>query len=308
MFHSHETNSPVRGLEPRALALGRFRPGAVVLALFGLVFALQPAVAEAKRQSICDPDTEKLQLHLDIGADTEADTGADTVVVDLFEDAAPRSLRQFVEALGDPPSEDDYLAGATFNYTRPHSELRLTAATGKNARAIDVQLDAAALGLNTRKIKTTGEAMQVLQRELLVAFANNGKRVEPGSKLGAWLRTWYETRDPSFLVGVSRQEVNEALGYRYESGLASRAVERGTVALLSTSPTEATPALTFFLRDIPERTGRVMVIGKVVEGLDHLEKIALRPRAPGAQGHKYYRPAEAESVKAVRTICQPLSS
>ena len=73
--------------------------------------------------------------------------------------------------------------------------------------------------------------MDVLQRELLVAFARNGKRVEAGTPLASWLATWYRTRDPAFLVGTSRQAINEALGYRYENGLDSRPLVRGMVAV-----------------------------------------------------------------------------
>ena len=146
--------------------------------------------------------------------------------------------------------------------------------------------------------------MGVLQRELLPAFARSGKTAEAGSPLAAWLETWYRTRDPGFLVGASRQAINEALGHRYELGLGSQPPLRGTVALQPASPTRSTANLAFLLSDMPSRSGRWMVIGQVIEGLDVVEAISLRPRAPGARGYKGFEPANPAAVVSTELRCR----
>ena len=271
--------------------------GCLALVLLVLAGPLAQAATPEDAAS-CTSDRGRPQLHVV--------TELGTVVVELFDDAAPESLGQLYEQLTGP--SDGVFDGATFDYTSPHRELHLTRPPGSPDVTIDVQIDAAALGLDDRKISTVGEAMDTLQRELLPAFAKNGKRVDPDSHLKGWLEEWYQDRDPSFLVGVSRREINEALGYRYERGLASRPAERGMVALRPKSPTEATPGLSFLLCDMPERTGRWMVVGRVVEGLDLLEEIALLPRAPGMAGFKYHRPAKPIAAQAVHLRCDRASS
>lgn len=233
-----------------------------------------------------------LRIRTDVGA----------ITVELFEGAAPRSLGE----LSDSIREGRLYSGATFGYTRPHQEIRLRTASdaGTGSTSIPTQLDAVALGLDRDRVKSRGEAMNVLQRELLEAFAKNGKRVETGSLLASWLGTWYRTRDPGFLVGASRQTINEALGYRYESGLDSRRPVRGTVALEPASPTRSTPNLSFLLSDMASRNGRWMVVGRVTQGLDIVEAISLRPRAAGMRGYKGFEPAAPVAVASMDLRCR----
>jgi cyclophilin family peptidyl-prolyl cis-trans isomerase len=222
------------------------------------------------------------------------------ITVELFEDSAPLGLAELRSLIG-----ERLYAGATFAYTRPHQEVRLRAVPGAGREDVTVstQLDAEALGLDRERLRDRGQAMDVLQRELLPAFARSGKRAEPGSPLASWMDAWYRERDPAFLVGATRQAINEALGHRYQRGLASRPPLRGTVALPPASPTRSRPELAFLLADMPGRSGRWMVVGRVTSGLELLESIALRPRAPGARGHKLFEPAEPLPVASV-TLAQ----
>jgi cyclophilin family peptidyl-prolyl cis-trans isomerase len=223
-----------------------------------------------------------------------------TITLELFEDAAPRGVAELAALV----AEGRVYADATFAYTRPHQEVRLRPRPGAGEPpSISTELDAAALGLDRERVRDTGQAMDVLQRELLPAFARSGKRAEPGSPLASWMDAWYRERDPAFLVGATRQAINEALGHRYERGLASRPPVRGTVALPPASPTRSRPELAFLLADMPARSGRWMVVGRVTSGLELLESIALRPRAPGARGHKLFEPAEPLPVASV-TLAQ----
>jgi cyclophilin family peptidyl-prolyl cis-trans isomerase len=218
------------------------------------------------------------------------ETQLGAISVELLVDAAPRSVAELSALV----REGLPYAGATFSYTRPHQEVRLktTRPAGAEALSIPTQLDAAALGLEGERVESRGQAMDVLQRELIDAFARGGKQREPGSPLSHWLDTWYRTRDAGFLVGTSRRAINEALGHRYESGLASRAPLRGMVALQPASPTRSSLDLAFLLNDMPIRKGRWMVIGRVTEGLDVVEAISRRPRVPGPRGFRGFEPAD----------------
>ena len=95
-----------------------------------------------------------------------------------------------------------------------------------------------------------------------------------------WLKTWSTTFDAGFLIGVSRKEINEVLGYSYRSGLESRPVTRGAVSLEPFSPRWSTPRLTIALKRIPSQDGRRMVIGHVAEGLEIADRISAGRLSP----------------------------
>ncbi len=92
------------------------------------------------------------------------------------------------------------------------------------------ELDARALGLHQQHIKDAGAAMNAIQFELEPAFVRAG--ADATAQLREWIATWRQHFEPSFLIGVSRQQINEALGYRYQNGhaLTARAPrQRGLV-------------------------------------------------------------------------------
>lgn len=258
----------------------------------GMIFS--PSLTAAAGQPLCPSSEERPQVLIE--------TGLGVIALELFENAAPQSLKQLAALI----QQGQVFSGATFGYTRPHQEIRLVARVrpASEVGSITTQLDATALGLENDRIRSAGEAMKLLQHELLTAFADRGKRTEPKSLLASWLDTWYQTRDPSFLVGTSRRTVNEALGHRYQEGLDSRPPVRGTVALEPASANRSTPNLSVLLSDMPHRTGRWMVIGKVTRGLELAQAISLRPRSPGPRGYKGFEPAEPVIVTSVRFDCQ----
>jgi hypothetical protein len=106
--------------------------------------------------------------------------------------------------------------------------------------------------------------------------------------LEAWARRFEIDHDPSFLVGTTRQEVLEAMGYRFRRGLATLPASRGAVALVQASPTTAELSLAILLADHPARTGRWVIVGGVVEGLELADEISVRPLADVAL--RDYRP------------------
>lgn len=233
------------------------------------------------------------------------------IEIELFERAAPQTISKlkalvtgpiFNPALtgGGEGASVGYYDGLKFEQTKAHIQITTSERPAGKAFRMESEIDADALGLGERKIGSVGEAMDVWQFELLKPYYLKSKKKELNPKFKQWLDTWHATQSIDFLVGVSYKEVNEAKGYVYTTGLDSKPVKRGSVILKSDSPRYVTPRIGIILQDIPEETGKWMVIGQVVNGLDLAEQISLRPlTTPSYEKPSYIArdPVEIESVK-----------
>ena len=147
--------------------------------------------------------------------------------------------------------------------------------------------------------------MERLQHELLPALKRPSSERTSTPLLEAWARRFEEGNyDASFLVGTSRKEQLEAIGYRFRDGLASGRPERGAVLLVPESPTTAKLSLAILLADHPNRTGKWVVVGRVTEGLEVADAIADRPLAEA--GLRDYRPRQPVSLERAQmsTSCE----
>jgi hypothetical protein len=144
--------------------------------------------------------------------------------------------------------------------------------------------------------------MAVLQEELLAANQVAKKTGRTNEILQGWMDEWYRTHSASFLVGVTREQVNRAVGYVYEGGLNSRPVVEGTVALVPVSPRESVPRLAIALTDMPGRTGRWMVVGHVTKGLELVRTISEGPLTP-VKALKH-RPVQPVVIEAIEVECR----
>lgn len=238
------------------------------------------------------------------------ETAAGTLVLQLSREAAPNAVATLERLARGPILNPDLLphpeaAGATgyfdglaFDYARPKLELRLPARVPAAAFRVDAELDAGALDLDRELVPDAGKAMDLLQMELLPALKRpNSERIAT-PELAAWAKRFEADHDPAFLVGKSRQELLEAVGYRFQSGLASLPATRGAVALVPVSPTEASLTLSILVADHPLRTGRWVVVGRVVAGLEVADAIAARPLAQPAL--RDYRPLAPVAIDRAR--------
>lgn len=291
-------------MELRRLALR-----AAVLAT--LAARLAPGVHAASRQPdplACESGRPHLVLQTQEGA----------IAIELWPRAAPRSVARLARlAAGpifDPTLFEDreqasavgYFDGLAFDYTHPHVEIALEVRAPKRLFELPAEIDAEALGLHEKRIADAGEAMDLFQRELVVQLRERGK--DPSAvtpRLREWLTRFYENYDPSFLVGVSWKEINQALGYRYESGLESRPAVAGAVLLKAPTPGRSSLRLSILLADMPRRTGREVVVGRAARGLDLAQAISLRPLlVPPEVRDRRYRPADPVVVERARVICE----
>jgi cyclophilin family peptidyl-prolyl cis-trans isomerase len=228
-------------------------------------------------------------------------TAEGAITIELAPEAAPRAVATIERLAREPifdldvvPDPDaarttGYFDGQPFDYTKPQLELRLAGRTPAAAFTVPAELDAAAVGFDTQRVADAGEAMERLQMELLPARQRPSAERRATPRLDEWAARFEQGGyDPSFLIGTSRKELLEAIGYRFTDGLATRPAVRGAVALVPSSPTEATMTLAILLADHPRRTGRWVVVGHVVSGLDLADAIASRPLADAAM--RDYRP------------------
>lgn len=259
-------------------------------AILALLLAL-PAALAMDSGALCGAGRDSLLV---------LSTSAGDVRIRLHEDAAPEALANFLGQTGQS-GNDSGTGGQTIDYTRAHIEVRTSYA---GSGGIPVQLDAAALGLTEQKITTSGDAMSVVQNELVVAYRRALKRGTTTPMLEDLLAAWFETYRADFLLGRTRAEINEALGYSYSGPLPSRPVVKGSVSLVPVSPTAASARLSIALADMPRRTGRWMVIGEVVAGLEIVDAISTAPlTTPAGTKPLNYQPLNPVAIEAVRHVC-----
>ena len=234
-----------------------------VLMWAGAVTALPNSAADAPSE-----DPIGLRVVLDEGE----------IVIALDRAAAPDTIRTILDLVGSSAQPEGetagYYDGLTVDHTWPHIEIGTGVRKGRTV-VIPQEIDAGSLGLDTEKITKSSIAMNLWQFEF--AEANERWKAE-GSRpkqFEEWFQIFSETNSVDFLMEVSRQEINEVLGYRYVSGRQSLPARRGFVYLKPISATENSPALRILLTDRPQLDGRVTVIGRVVEGLELAQELSV---------------------------------
>lgn len=226
-------------------------------------------------------------------ARVELDTGAGRIILVIDQAAAPRATAALLARI-----EDGRFDGVAFDWVQPHVEIRTGAP--QDDQRLPSELDAVALGLDRIRIEHAGSAMEMIQRELEPAFMQAGGQTS--AQLQDWIGQWRRTFLADFLIGVSRQQINAALGYRYQQGYASRPARRGSVALVPADPGSSSLALAILLGDLPDRDGRWVVVGQVAEGLDIAEQLSVQARTHPK------RHTPKEPVRIQRTRLLPLKT
>ncbi len=215
-----------------------------------------------------------------------------TIEIEVFPEVAPEAVAQLLRLVEGPIYRDDFIApgpqrdpagyfdGLLFDYALPGTEIATSIRPPGAAILIRMQIDATALGLEDRRVESSAEAMEVWQHEIFPYDTSiHGHKERPGL-LGEWMAEWQETMRPDFLLDATQKDINEALGYVYQSGFPSLGVRRGTVGLRRISKEWSTPALVFALTDRPELDGRRMIIGNVTSGLEIVDHISRRRLTP----------------------------
>lgn len=237
------------------------------------------------------------------------------IVVELLPAAAPAAVERLVRLVQGPVFDPEitgvgphtetvgYYDGLQFDLASPGTSLATAVRPPADAILFETEVDNAALGLEQRKVADLAEAMQIWQLELFPAQARAPSNEAMHPRLRRWLELWATTFSADFLVGASRAEINEALGYRSKDGLDSRPVTRGSVSLEPLSPRWSTPRLVIALEDLPRLDGRRMVVGQVRQGLELADRIADRPLTPNKAARN--RPLDPVTILEARIECRP---
>lgn len=198
------------------------------------------------------------------------------VVIELDPKAAPNSVERLQRALSQRRADATSQPNILVEQFWPQIEVS-TGLLLPDSEPVPQEISATALGLDQTLIETAGEAIDVLQFELAKAdkaWKRDGNRP---AQYQAWLDEFLTTSVPTKMLGTSRKEINELLGYRYIDDVASRSPTAGAVYLRTISPTENQLALTILLSDRPQLNGRVTVIGRVIEGLEFVRALSNEP-------------------------------
>lgn len=243
------------------------------------------------------------------------ETNEGSIVIDLAPKAAPDAVAMIVALARGPVfnpqftsespggASTGYYDGLFFDRAYPGAEIATAVRPPRYAIKVPVQIDAEALGLDSRKIDTTAEAMNIWQHEILPYEGSIHGREDPHPILAGWLAEWREEMEPDFLVGASQLDINLAVGYRTTSGLQSIPVRRGTVTLRASTRDSATPALAIILRDRPDQDGRRMVVGRVVDGLELADTWSRRQLTPTKRHSN--RPLDPVRIISSHISCAP---
>lgn len=238
-------------------------------------------------------------------------TGDGDIVVRLDRATAPRTVDEIVRFLSPPDGDNDPAEqgewagpydGLPIDYAKPHVELKTAMPRGGSELRLPHEIDALALGLDERRLADLADAMDVLQRELVPAHRKQARKATTTEALEGWMEAWKESYDAAFLIGKSRKEINEALGYRYTTPLPSLPVRRGAVLLEPIDERASSPRLSIILTDMPVRDGRYTVIGEVTSGLEVAEAIARRPLV--GRGPSDFTPLQPVMIESIRLRCR----
>ncbi|MBT8147975.1 MAG: peptidylprolyl isomerase, partial [Gammaproteobacteria bacterium] len=93
------------------------------------------------------------------------------------------------------------------------------------------------------------------------------------------------------LRAMTVKQVYENFGYRYTERFPTRPIGRGTVGLANSGPNENGPEFFIAVSQAQWLNGRYTVIGRVVEGMEVVDRINQLPleRTPGSRGTLIYQ-------------------
>jgi len=208
------------------------------------------------------------------------------ITIRLYKRVAPKAVEKLTGLIKTKKNGKSPYDQLKIVYTNPHIEIRTAIPKGLEKIKFSKELNADSLGLDKKIVKTSAEAMDIWQFKLLKFFTKHKKDGKLSPQLKKWLSIWDKQMNANFLIGVSAKEINEAMNYHYSNDVVSIPVSKGTVLLKSFSTMESSPSLVIALADIPERTGKWVVIGRVTDGLEIAEKISVLPNS-GMKAPRY---------------------
>ena len=288
----------------------KFLPMCIALLMLGSAASAQEPSAEAPAKK---PEPEKTTAEKDPNPHALIKTSMGDIEVELFADAAPKTVANFLglaegtKEFTDPKTgkkvKRPYYDGLTFHRVIKNFMLQggcpLGTGTGGPGYKFKDEINAESLGLDKIKafdkegrphdwlgIRSQAQFHQRILRPVLkeMGIENQEQLDKRNDEVKAKLKT------------LSLADCYRIMGYEFEDDLKSRKPVKGSLAMANAGPN--TNGSQFFINhaDTPWLTGKHTVFGKVVSGMDVVDKIANVKVGPGSA------PAEEVKILSIRRV------
>jgi cyclophilin family peptidyl-prolyl cis-trans isomerase len=243
-------------------------------------------------------------------------TSKGDIYVELFQDAAPETVANFIglaegtKEFTDPVTKKEvkrpFFDGLKFHRIIKNFMIQggcpLGNGTGDPGYKFKDEINAEALGLNKLKAfdQNTGA-----HPWLMIRSQNDFQRIiaQPlYKKLNINSQADFEKHKAEFSKAIETLTVQnclENMGYKFDSTLKSRHPKRGYLAMANSGPNTNGSQFFINLKDTPWLTGKHTVFGKVIKGMDVVDKLGEVPVGQGS------RPIDPVSTKSVRVAKNP---
>jgi len=216
-------------------------------------------------------------------------TSLGTVHVELFVHEAPRTVKNFImlaegkdttEKTDKTPVRKHFYDNLIFHRVIKNFMIQGGCpkgnGTGGPGYSFEDEINANDLGLDKMKVLQPSGG---IHNYLLVQSQQDYSRtvlLPLSRKLGIQTRTEFQERIKEIQKAVSEMTVKECyenLGYRYNGKLKSHFPERGVLAMANSGPNTNGAQFFINLTDTPWLSGKHTVFGKVIKGMDIIDKI-----------------------------------
>ncbi|NQZ56991.1 MAG: peptidylprolyl isomerase [Lentisphaeraceae bacterium] len=239
-------------------------------------------------------------------------TSQGVIHIELLPEAAPKTVQNFIELAEGKKEFNDksgqkvtrpYFDGLIFHRVIKDFMIQggcpLGTGTGNPGYKFEDEINANALGLDKEMAVTPAgqpngklliRSQQDFQRHIMMPIF---------TKLGVKSQADYDAKKEQIQAAVkalSLKEVFENMGYKYDSKLKSVKATKGCLAMANSGPNTNGSQFFINLVDTPHLDGKHTVFGKVVKGMDIIEKIGTVKVAGGS------KPAEDIIIKSVRLL------
>lgn len=244
-------------------------------------------------------------------------TSLGDIYVELFADAAPETVANFIglaegtKEFTDPKTSKKvkrpFYDGLAFHRIIKNFMIQggcpLGTGTGGPGYQFKDELSGKALGLDKLKVRNvkTGQTHPWVGARSPQAFSQ--MVVMPlAKKMGIKSQAEFEKRKDEFdkeLNALTLQGLLKIRGYQFDDSLKSRHPKRGYLAMANSGPNTNGSQFFINLIDTPWLTGKHTVFGRVIKGMDIVDKLGAVPVNPRS------KPIPPVSIKSIRVAKNP---
>ena len=236
-------------------------------------------------------------------------TNLGDVHIELYPEVAPQTVKNFIELA---EGEKEFTDNSGQKVTKPfydglifHRVMKgfmiqggcpKGTGTGDGGYKFEDEISAKALGLDKEKVIDSGgvpnKKLNVYPRQQLQGMVTGPIY----KKLGINSKETYEAKKAEFkksLDALTMEDLYANLGYKFNNNLKSLPVKKGFLAMANSGPNTNGTQFFINLSDNDYLNGKHTIFGKVVKGMDVVEKI-------GSTNVEASKPLEAVTITSIR--------